>query len=928
MASSETVSKQKCGYRSGVSDIGRAAAETVECMKHILESSVFSRSPQARCFVEYVVEASLAGDSERLKAYTIGVVALGASPERSSPETTARMQASRVRRLLKRYYEGPGKDDPMEMRLPIGGYEPQFRPRFAAPIERKTTGRNFPTLYLEEFVNVTGASEDAAFCRGIFEEVGELLVRVSALRVAYSGVRECGGFDEFVLAASVSRAGESLRISCRLRTLGDGELVWSHHYDVTTKPSTILNEQDRLSKTIATQIGDPAVGAVARAYRQICHLRGLSGTQVFFRFLATPSENALNEAKEALEKELGAGQALSHACYACALCLSYCAAPATRAAELLTAEAEARKALNADSDCALGHLAKGIVHYLHREESSALRELLLAVEYEQASATTCALSGTFVALMGHWEKGLALIQDARGTEARLPQYFCLAECLYNFHERSSPSQALRVIEGLELEDTGWGDLLMACCLINLDRRADARRAAGRALKSSPQIFRRLAKHLGAVLFLPQMVRSVTEAAGEAGLTTKTERPVKSTIAPVVTQRRILPSEIRVGLLHSLTGTMAISEIHLVNAAMLAIEEINSAGGILGRPVRGVVEDGASNPRIFAEKARKLLSDDEVVGIFGCWMSSCRKAVLPVVEGLDALLWYPLQYEGLEDSRNIVYTGSCLNQQVEPAVRWAFRQNRRSCFLVGSDYVYPRTANQLIRGLAQAAGGEVIGEHYAPLGRGDFTEVAEAIAQSCPDIVYNTLNGADNITFFQALSKAGVVAQKTPVLSFSLSELELSRCGSLAMGHLACWSYFRTADTPENKDLVERFQRRYGDSAILSDPSVTAYAQMHLFKDVAERAGSIDTASLREKLAGSRLSLGGEILDVCENNHVERRASIGEVVDGGEFHIKWRSNRRIAPKPWLGAEESEPLTRGLIVQALKALPQMAEQNSGA
>jgi urea transport system substrate-binding protein len=223
---------------------------------------------------------------------------------------------------------------------------------------------------------------------------------------------------------------------------------------------------------------------------------------------------------------------------------------------------------------------------------------------------------------------------------------------------------------------------------------------------------------------------------------------------------------------------------------------------------------------------------------------------------------------------------------------------------------------------------VIGEHYAPLGRADFTEVAQAIARTAPDIVYNTLNGADNISFFEALTRAGVTANETPVLSFSLSELELSRCPELLVGHLACWSYFRTTDTPENKDLVERFRRRYGDGAILSDPSVTAYAQLHLFKDVAEQAGSLQTADLRRKLLGSQLSLGGEVLDVCENNHVERRASIGEIVSGGEFQIKWRSNRRIAPKPWLGVEEAEPLARGLIVQALRALPQMAEQNSSA
>ncbi len=901
--------------------------EVLACVEHVLGSDIFSRSPQARRFIRYVVDRALDDDADGLKAYTIGVHALGVNSNRSNPETTARMQASRVRRLLLRYYEGVGRQDSLEMRLPVGGYEPQFISR-APP--RALDGENlstFPTIFFEDFENLTQEAQDSPFCRGLGDEISELLVQVAALRVAHHSVPDTGTHNEFVLSGSLTRSGNDIRISCRLRCLFDGERVWSHHFDAELNDRNTLEVQDQLALLIASQVGDPAFGALARAHRQITLRHGpLTPAQSFYRLLCAPNAASLKSARSALEASLPEGDALHHACAACVMALHYCSAPANRSADLLSAESLARTAMDQDSECALAHLAKALVHYLHHERGPAEREFALAMEYERASTSVAALAGNFIALMGNWELGLGIVNQAQKIEPRLPSYLQTANFLYLFYERSDPARALVIAESLELKDSGWGALLEACCLSILDRPADSRRAISRALKASPQLAKRMSKHLSAVLFIEEMAERLTEAAGDAGLMARYEKSPRTPRYTVPATPRALPSEIRVGILHSLTGPMALSETHLVNAAMLAIEEINAAGGVLGRPVRGIVEDGASDPRVFEQKAERLVKEDGVTGIFGCWLSSSRKAVLPIVERHGLLLWYPLQYEGLEDSRNIVYTGSCLNQQIEPAVRWAFRQNRRRCFLVGSDYVYPRTANHLIRGLVEAAGGEVVGEHYEPLGRANFEEVATTIARTGPDIVYNTVNGADNIALLRALSQASVTANESPLMSFSLSELELAQCGKLAQGHLACWSYFRSSESPENLALVAKFRRRYGDSAVLSDPSVTAYAQMHLWKDVAERAGCLDAAALLSHLNGSQLSLGGEVLDVCENNHVERRAIIGEVGAGHDFHIKWRSNRRIAPKPWLGVEESDPKTRQLVLTALRALPTMAEQNS--
>ncbi|MGC4066257.1 MAG: urea ABC transporter substrate-binding protein [Polyangiaceae bacterium] len=383
---------------------------------------------------------------------------------------------------------------------------------------------------------------------------------------------------------------------------------------------------------------------------------------------------------------------------------------------------------------------------------------------------------------------------------------------------------------------------------------------------------------------------------------------------------------RVGILHSISGTMAICERHLVQAARLAIDEINSAGGVLGCRVVGITEDGRSSPETFAQKARKLLHTDHVSSIFGCWTSACRKAVRPIVEHANALLWYPVQYEGLERSRNVIYTGSCLNQQIAPATHWALGEGYRRFFLVGSDYVFPRTANYLIRAIIEAAGGMIVGEEYRPLGEGGFRPVVDQIRRTSPDLVFNTVNGSDNLELFRELTEVGLSSSDCPVMSFSLSELELAGLAGLASGHFACWSYFHSVDDPANQELIRRFRSRYGDNEVLSDPTVTAYAQVHLWKQVVETAGSFETDALLGAIVGRELSLGGDTLEVRSNNHVKRRALIGRIRPDNQFDVVWRTKEAIAPQPWLGVEDADLPGQGLVMDALKGLSDVVDRHA--
>ncbi len=384
---------------------------------------------------------------------------------------------------------------------------------------------------------------------------------------------------------------------------------------------------------------------------------------------------------------------------------------------------------------------------------------------------------------------------------------------------------------------------------------------------------------------------------------------------------LYPSPIKLGLLHSLQGIMALSERPLLDAELMAIAEINEAGGVLGRPIEAVVADGRSSLRVFAQEARSLL-DAGVVSILGCWMSTARMVVKEAVEEADSLLWFPLQYEGLEESEYIVYTGSCPNQQILPALEWAFPHLGTRVFLLGSDSVFPRAANRLVQSMIEHlfVRAEIVGESYVPLEGQDFSEVIEEIQRVKPDWILNTLNGENNVFFFRQLHEAGLSARETPVFSMSVSETELQDLVPQAEGHLAIWPYFQSLDTPENRRFVAAFKQRYGENRVCSAPLVTAYCQVYLWKQAVEAAGCVEAKVVRSHL--TRVTFDGPMgrMALQANHHVALPARIGRFNTDGQFDVLWNSPEPIAPLPWLGVEEADLLHRSLVQKAMAEYPE--------
>ncbi len=359
--------------------------------------------------------------------------------------------------------------------------------------------------------------------------------------------------------------------------------------------------------------------------------------------------------------------------------------------------------------------------------------------------------------------------------------------------------------------------------------------------------------------------------------------------------------IKVGILHSLSGTMAISEKSVVDAEQLAIEEINNAGGVLGKKIQAVVEDGASNWDTFREKANKLIDEDKVVTVFGCWTSASRKNVLPVFETKQHMLWYPVQYEGQECSRNIFYTGAAPNQQIEPAVDWLLQNKGKEFFLVGSDYVFPRTANTIIKAQLAAKGGKSVGEDYLPLGNTEVTPIITKIRQTLPNggVIFNTLNGDSNVAFFKQLQGAGLNPDKYPSMSVSIAEEEVKAIGAdYLKGHYAAWNYFQTVDTPANKKFVQAFKQKYGQERVTNDPMEAAYIMVYLWKQAVEKAGSADDLEkVRTAALGQTYDAPEGKVTLENNHHLAKVVRIGEVRDDGLFNIVYSTDKAVAPVPW-------------------------------
>jgi urea transport system substrate-binding protein len=358
--------------------------------------------------------------------------------------------------------------------------------------------------------------------------------------------------------------------------------------------------------------------------------------------------------------------------------------------------------------------------------------------------------------------------------------------------------------------------------------------------------------------------------------------------------------IKVGILHSRTGTMAISEKPVIDATLFAVEELNTKRGVLGRQVEAVVEDGASDWPTFARKAEKLISQDKVCTVFGCWTSASRKTVRPVFEKHNHLLFYPVQYEGLEQSPNIVYTGAAPNQQIIPAVKWccSFLKKKR-LFLVGSDYVFPRAANAIIRDYAADLSADIVGEEYLPLGSTDMSAAIKKIQDRKPDMILNTINGDSNVAFFRALRKAGFTSEKLPTMSFSISEEELSNLSAKEVqGNFAASSYFQSIDLPENEDFVRRFHDRFGPERILSDPMEAAYIAVHLWAQAVESAGSDDVNAIRQAISDQSFSAPeGKVTIDPATHHISKFMRIGRVTENGRFAIVYCSDVPINPIPY-------------------------------
>lgn len=357
--------------------------------------------------------------------------------------------------------------------------------------------------------------------------------------------------------------------------------------------------------------------------------------------------------------------------------------------------------------------------------------------------------------------------------------------------------------------------------------------------------------------------------------------------------------IKVGVLHSLTGTMAKSERPVVDATLLAIEEINSRGGILGKKIVPIVKDGKSDWTTFRKLAEELITQEKVKAVFGCWTSACRKSVLPVFEKNKSLLFYPVQYEGLENSPNIIYLGAAPNQQILPALIWGLQNLGRKVFLVGSDYVFPRAANEIIKDHLNGRKGEIVGERYLPLGGKDFSDIIDEIKKTKPDFILNSINGDSNLSFFKELREKGISSTDIPTISFSVGESELQGMEIRdVVGDFAAWNYFHTLEKNKSIQFIKNFKRKYGATRVTSDPMEAAYTGVYLWASAVEDANTFNNKYIMNSLKGRRISSARGSIRVNEtNNHTSKFAMIGKIRKDRLFDVIWTSRKVIEPDPY-------------------------------
>jgi urea transport system substrate-binding protein len=357
--------------------------------------------------------------------------------------------------------------------------------------------------------------------------------------------------------------------------------------------------------------------------------------------------------------------------------------------------------------------------------------------------------------------------------------------------------------------------------------------------------------------------------------------------------------IRVGILHSRTGPMAISENSMVDAELLAIDEINANGGLLGRKILPVIADGKSDWPTFAREAERLITQENVSVIFGCWTSASRKTVAPVIEKHGQLMIYPMAYEGLEQSPNIIYTGAAPNQQVIPAIKWSLDHIGKRIYLIGSDYVWPRSINEIMKDTIRALGAELAGEDYIFFGSSNVSKAVEKIKAAQPDVVLSSVVGDSNRAFYQALTDAGLSAAKLPVVSVSIGEEELRSLPIASLqGHYSAWSYFEAIRTPENARFVQNFRARYGANRVTSDVIATSYFSVRLWAKAVQEAQSLDVERVRRTMLTETLDAQEGLISVDPyTQHTWRSFSVGKIRPDGQIDLVWTINHPIRPVPY-------------------------------
>jgi urea transport system substrate-binding protein len=365
--------------------------------------------------------------------------------------------------------------------------------------------------------------------------------------------------------------------------------------------------------------------------------------------------------------------------------------------------------------------------------------------------------------------------------------------------------------------------------------------------------------------------------------------------------------IKVGVLHSLSGTMAISETTLKDTMLMLIDEQNKKGGILGKQLEAVVVDPASNWPLFAEKTRELISKNKVDVIFGCWTSVSRKSVLPVIEELNGLMFYPVQYEGEESSKNVFYTGAAPNQQAIPAVDYLMNEmGVKRWVLAGTDYVYPRTTNKILEAYLKAKGvaDKDIMINYTPFGHSDWQSIVSDVkkfgAEGKKTAVVSTINGDANVPFYKELGNQGVSSEDIPVVAFSVGEEELSGIDTAPLvGHLAAWNYFMSVESDENAAFIDTWQKYTKDTKRVSnDPMEAHYIGFNMWVKAVEKAGSTDTDKVSDAIIGVEVpNLTGGTSKMLANHHITKPVLIGEIQDDGQFEVVWETDGLVAGDAW-------------------------------